>query len=258
MNQVAIIVAGQSMTLVNNAIQGRLFVPNDMLEQIPKSERLEVFRCYGSGRFTPVWVEGSLKELSYAWEKMPVFSLSKNTHIYKGEDYPIADGFKMVDVEPAIPLKAYPANKVFTDSYNWLLPDIIDKRLKEIKASKNCLSLLDTFYCFDEEAVEAFEPVYNSIAEKLQKELDNWKARQELKVGEIFLTLKVEDVEKNPNGTATFHFEDGSYLHENYYWELYDTEIPENAEKVRFQWGNIEYLINGEWTDDPEEDEIDF
>ena len=259
MNQISIKVKGSKMSLIYTPLNGRIFVPNDLLGQIPESEKLEPFRTYGTGRFTPVWVEKELKELFHAWKEMPTFSLSGDTHTYRGEEYPVAGGLKMVEVKPAKPVKTYRVNELYGSHWKWGLPSISDSKLSKVKSSYNCLSLLDTYYCFDNEAVKAFEPTYNQIVEKLQKELNRWKASQELKIGEKFLTLEVKDVVKNDNETATFHFTDGSTLHENYYWELYDTEVPESAEKVRIQWSNIEFLINGEWTDDPEEgEEIDF
>lgn len=258
--QVKIIIKGNNMTLIYTPQQGRFFVPNQLLEKanpehLNKVPEIKTYRRYGTGKYCPVWVEGDLMHLDRAYRQMIFFEM-EGTHSYKNQDYPIAINFKVLNSKPAEPVKVYNVNGLFPKEINWVIPNLTDPKLKALEKENNDIySLLDVYYCFTNEAVEKFEPVYIQVQLKLKENLKKWKDNQCLNIGDLVHGKEVVDIRKNPNETATFvirnNEKDFGYVHENYIDSLLNEKIPEYIDDVKINmWGNLQYHYNNKWYDD--------
>ena len=94
------------------------------------------------------------------------------------------------------------------------------------------------------------QPFYDEEINRLNESHQQWLSSLVCKVGDTVLGVKITDIERNPNGTATYWLEGEGQIHENSIEDFMEMELPDYVEKVSFDiFGQIYYWYNNMWNE---------
>ena len=260
MENFKIVQQGSKYSLVENALKERAFVPNEVIASSQKDVvELPHYR-WGSwaNKSTVLSLDGKVREIDGTCPVETVeFVISDNTLKFEGTKYPIALSVESLELTGLSPVTTFRCNDNTSKKRNWKLPTsgfFQELRQKLNAEDNNALGLVytcDSYIAFTKEAAELIQPLYDEEIHRLSTRHQQWLSSLSYKVGDTVLGVKITDIKRNPNSSASYCLEDGGEIHENSIEDFMEMELPAYVQKVSFnRYGCISYFYNNTWNED--------
>ena len=268
MENFKIVKQGAKYSLVENALKERAFVPNENIVANQKDVAELPHYRWGSwaNKSTVISLDGKVKEIDGTCPVETVrFVISDNTLKFEGTKYPIALSVESLELTGLSPVTTFRCNDNTSKKKDWKLPTsgfFQELRQKLNAEDNNALGLVytcDSYIAFTKNAAELIQPLYDEEIDRLNERNQQWLDSLDYKVGDTVLGVKITDIGRNPNSSASYYTEDGGEIHENSIEDFMDMELPEYVQKVSFnRYGCISYFYNNTWNEDLDDFTDDF
>ena len=253
---------GEKYSLIENALHIRAFVLNEVVASIQKDVAAlpSIKRGSWARNFTVISLDGKIREIDRETPSETVkFTVSDVSLKFEGTEYPIALDVEPLQLTGLSPVATFRCNDSTSKYKNWKLPtsDFFQTIRKKFNATDTdalgLVSNCDAYLVFTKEAADFVQPFYDEEIERLNERRQQWLSSLVCKIGDTVLGVKIADIERNPDGTATYWLEGEGKIHENSIEDFMEMELPEYVEKVSFDiFGYIYYWYNNTWNDDIE------
>ena len=95
------------------------------------------------------------------------------------------------------------------------------------------------------------DTVRMQLIDRLNERNQQWLSSLSYKIGDTVLGVKITDIVRNPNSSASYCLEDGGEIHENSIEDFMEMDLPAYVQKVTFNhYGGISYFYNNTWNED--------
>ena len=260
MENLKIIQQGSKYSLVENALKERAFVLNEIIAASKKDVAELPHYRWGSwaNKSTVISLDGKVKEIDGTCPVETVrFVISDNTLKFEGTKYPIALNVEAIVLTGLSPVTTFRCNDSTSKKKNWRLPtsDFFQQLKNKFNAeNNNALELVytcDSYIAFTEESAELIQPFYDEEINRLSEQHRQWLSSLDYKIGDTVLGVKITDIKRNSNNSASYCLEDGGEIHENSIEDFMEMDLPAYVQKVTFNhYGGISYLYNNTWNED--------
>lgn len=250
---------GEKYSLIENALHIRAFVLNEVVASIQKDVAAlpSIKRGSWARNFTVISLDGKIREIDRKTPSETVkFTVSDVSLKFEGTEYPIALDVEPLQLTGLSPVATFRCNDSTSKYKNWKLPtsDFFQTLKRKFNATDtDALGLVfncDAYLVFTKEAADFVQPFYDEEINRLNESHQQWLSSLVCKVGDTVLGVKITDIKRNPNGSASYWLENEGQLHENSIEDFMEMELPEYVQKVSFDiYGHISYFYSNTWND---------